>query len=86
MVSSLACVGLLGYVCEGEPFQWILSQVFSRDFQLLFAAYLLSSLIYVQITGFFNNDLQSCLFTIAITKRSALVVVYIAITFNTMEL
>ena len=52
MVSPLACDGLLGSVCEGAPVSmcphilflwWILSQVFSRDFQLFFSMHLLSS-------------------------------------------
>ena len=60
MVSSLAYVGLLGYVCGGESSRWILSQVFSRDFQLLFAVYLLSSPygnLCIHIKGFFIKGL-----------------------------
>ena len=60
MVSSLAYVDLRGYACEGETSRWILSQVFSRDFQLLFAVYLLSSSysnLCIHVKGFFIKGL-----------------------------
>ena len=46
------------YIYEGETSWWILSQVFSRDFSLFFAVYLLSSSygsLFIHIKGFLSR-------------------------------